>query len=399
MNSAGSSSRSFQVLTINSGSSSLKFALISGGLNPRTHLSGAIERVGQPQSRLCARLNDRTIEEPVDAPDHGQAVSHLRRLLEHSIGMSAVSAIGHRIVHGGSKYVESCLIDDSVVVGLRDLIPLAPSHLPGEIAAIDALRSLNLGIPQVACFDTSFHRDLPPVARRLPLPRNYDSLGLQRYGFHGLSYRYLMSEFESQAGHAAAHRRVILAHLGAGCSMAAVRDGQCVETTMGFTPTAGLMMATRTGDLDPGVLIHLLRQERLSADDLETLVTKRSGLVGVSETSSDVRDLLAQESRDSRAAEALDIFCYHARGWIGRLTSALEGLNTLVFSAGIGENSPVIRSRICRGLEWLGIRLDESRNLAGSSLISAADSRVDVRVMKTNEELMIFQEVAHLVTH
>jgi acetate kinase len=400
LDSTGSTDRPLSVLTINSGSSSLKFALISGDGQPQTQFSGVIERIGQPGSRLRARAHDRswTTDESIEAADHAQAADRLRRYLEESVGWSAITAIGHRIVHGGSKYVESCRLDDSVVAGLKRLIPFAPSHLPGEIAAIEALRQLDLGVPHVCCFDTAFHRHLPAVARRLTLPRRFDAAGVRRYGFHGLSYTYLMGELERQAGREAARQRVILAHLGAGCSMAAVRNGLCMETTMGFTPTAGLMMATRTGDLDPGVMVHLLREERLTADALEALVTRQSGLLGVSESSADVRDLLEHESGDPRAADALAMFCYHARGWIGRLAAAIEGIDTLVFSAGIGENSAVIRSRICKELEWLGMRLDETRNSDGAPLISSSDSRVAVRVIRTNEELVIFQEVARLLS-
>jgi len=389
------------VLVINCGSSSLKFMLLAGEDDPRTLCSGLIERVGHPESRLRVWTLDRgwTTDEAVEATDYAQAADRVRQYLEASTGLPAVSAVGHRIVHGGSNHVDSCLIDDTVVADLGKLIPFAPSHLPGEIAAIEALRRLDPGVPQVACFDTAFHRDLPPVARRLTIPRRYDSDGLRRYGFHGLSYRFLIGELERQAGREAAHGRVILAHLGAGCSMAALRDGKCVETTMGFTPTAGLMMATRTGDLDPGVLIHLMREERRSAEELEALVTQRSGLLGVSETSGDVRDLLEREATDSRAAEALAMFCYHARRWIGSLAAVLEGLDCLVFAAGIGENSAVIRSRICAGLQWLGVRFDEVRNRDAASVISAPDSQVSVRVIRTNEELMIFREVSRLLFH
>ncbi|HVJ67486.1 MAG TPA: acetate/propionate family kinase [Caulifigura sp.] len=388
------------MLTINSGSSSLKFSLMTSDGEPRTVFSGVIERIGQSGARMRARAvnGGPAIDDAIEAADHAAAIDRLRKWLETTIGWSAISAVGHRIVHGGSEYIDSCVIDDDVVAGLRRLIPLAPSHLPGEIAAVEALRQLDPGVPQVCCFDTAFHRDLPAVARCLTLPRHYESRGMRRYGFHGLSYDYLMGELERQAGREAAQQRVILAHLGAGCSMAAVRNGTCIETTMGFTPTAGLMMATRTGDLDPGVMIHLMREERLSADDMESLFTKQSGLLGASETSADVRDLLEREGTDSRAAEALEMFCYHARGWIGRLAAALNGLDTLVFSAGIGENSAVIRSRICAGLEWLGIRLDGAANQRGATLITRPDSQVAVRVIRTNEELMIFREVTRLLS-
>src|SRR5207248_5014828 len=239
------------------------------------------------------------------------------------------------------------------------------------------------------CFDTAFHATLPRVARLLPLPRRYDAAGIRRYGFHGLSYAYLMGELGRVAGPEAAAGRVILAHLGAGASMAAVQGRKSIDTTMSFTPTAGLVMATRTGDLDPGALVYLLRSENLSADQLDELLNKQSGLLGVSETSPDMRDLLAKQAGDVRAAEAVELFCYQARKWVGALAAALGGLDTLVFAGGIGENAAEVRQRICDGLGFLGVRLDPARNAAGAAVISADGTPATVRVIRTDEELMI----------
>jgi acetate kinase len=251
-------------------------------------------------------------------------------------------------------------------------------------------------LPQVACFDTAFHRTMPRVARLLPIPRRYAAQGVERYGFHGLSYAYLMEEL-GRLDTAAAKGRVILAHLGNGASLAAVRGGKSIDTSMGFTPTGGLVMSTRTGDLDPGLVYYLARARRMTATRFQQMVSKESGLLGVSETSSDVRDLLAHEARDVRAAEAVQLFCYQARKWIGAFAAALGGLDTLVFSAGIGENAPLIRQRICRGLNFLGIELSPKRNAQNAALISRDGGRVKVRVIRTDEDLMIARSVMRVL--
>ena len=284
---------------------------------------------------------------------------------------SDVVAIGHRIVHGGPKYLEHVSITPEVIGELRKIAPIDPDHLPGEIALIEALAKCFPGVPQVACFDTVFHRDMPTVAKLLPIPRKYIEQGVRRYGFHGLSYAYLMEELGRVAKPQANAGRVILAHLGNGCSMAAVRDGKCVDTTMAFTPTAGLMMGTRSGDLDPGVLVYLMRQDKLHADQIDELVNKQSGLLGVSAASADMRDLLAMEQKNIQAAEAVELFCYTARKSIGASSAALGGLDTLVFSGGIGENAVDVRRRICTGLEHLGVQIDGVRNNGGEEKADA----------------------------
>lgn len=382
------------MLTVNSGSSSIKFALFDGPGQQRI-VSGQVERIGLPDARFHARSSDGTTScsELIDAATHEDAVAFILQWLAARRGLQVIDGVGHRVVHGGARLVETTLVDDLVVEELRRLVPLAPNHLPGEIAAIEALRRHSPGLPQFACFDTAFHRHLPQPARQIALPRRYAAAGVRRYGFHGLSYAYLLRELERTDGADAASGRVVFAHLGSGCSLAAVHKRRCVDTTMGFTPAAGLVMATRTGDVDPGLIVYLLREEQLSVDALDRLVNRESGLLGVSGLSSDVRDLLAAESTHAHAAEALELFCYQLRKWIGACAAALSGLDTLVFSAGIGENSPEIRARVCDGLGFLGVTLDAPQNAANAPVISAPASRVRVRVIRTDEEAMIVAEV------
>jgi acetate kinase len=301
------------------------------------------------------------------------------------------------VVHSGLCDTEARLLIPEVVDELRRNSPLDPDHLPAEITLIEAFVRRFPGLPQVACFDTAFHRDLPRVAQLLPIPRRYEAVGVRRYGFHGLSFAYLMEELARTAGPKAARGRIILAHLGAGASLAAVCEGKCIDTTMAFTPTAGLVMATRCGDLDPGVLIYLMRSERMNADQIDDLVNRRSGLLGVSEISPDMRDLLARETSDKRAAEAVTLFCYQTKKWIGAFAAALGGLDTLVFAGGIGENASEVRTRICKGLGFLGLCLDDARNAANEALISAERSQVEVRVIRTDEDLMIAKTVYRLL--
>ncbi|MBX9579546.1 MAG: acetate/propionate family kinase, partial [Gemmataceae bacterium] len=292
---------------------------------------------------------------------------------------------------------EPQLVTPDLLADLRRAVPLDPAHLPAQIRLIEALTDRLPGVPQVACFDTTFHRDLPTPARLLSIPRRYAEAGVRRYGFHGLSYAYLMEELGRLAGADAAAGRVVLAHLGSGASMAAVRGGRCVDTTMGLTPAGGLVMGTRSGDLDPGVLVYLARTEGLTADQLDDLVTRRSGLLGLSETSPDMRDLLARRVADQRAFDAVAVFCYQARKWVGALAAALGGLDTLVFAGGIGENAPEVRAGVCDGLAFLGVRLDQEANAANAPVISAAGGPVSVRVIPTDEELMIARTVSRVV--
>ena len=311
-------------------------------------------------------------------------------------GLGAIAAVGHRVVHGGGRFVEPELVTAAMLEQLRRIAPLDPEHLPGEIALIEAIARAVPGVPQVACFDTAFHRTLPMPAQIVPIPRRYWGLGIRRYGFHGLSYAYLMEELARAGGPSEARGRVILAHLGSGASLAAVREGRCLETTMGFTPASGLVMGTRCGDLDPGLVAFLAHVEGMTPERFHRMVNHESGLLGVSETSADLRDLLARRESDVRAAEAVELFCYRVRTGIGALSAVLGGLDSLVFSGGIGENSPEIRRLACEGLEYLGIALDAGRNSAGDPLISTDASRTRVRVIRTDEETMIAREVIRL---
>jgi acetate kinase len=306
-----------------------------------------------------------------------------------------LDAIGHRLVHGGPDYSEPQIVTRELLDALRRLVPFAPNHLPDEIALIESLDQRRPGVAQIACFDTAFHRDLPDVARRLPIPEAYDAAGLRRYGFHGLSYEFLLQELRRIAGPEAADGKVIMAHLGNGSSLAAVQAGRCVDTTMGFTPIGGIVMSTRTGDLDPGVVTYIARTGNLGADEVEQLLSHRSGLLGISGVSGDMRDLLAREGLEPASRLAVAIYCYEIKKRIGAYAAALGGIDTLVFSGGIGEHAPAVRSRICRDLAFLGIQLDDSLNQANAAVISDRHYRagVTVRVMPTDEELMIARAI------
>jgi acetate kinase len=363
-----------RILTLNAGSSSLKVALFDAGAVPRRIASGTIERIGRA------------------VPDHAHALHRALSALPPDEGLQRVAAVGHRIVHGGATFDRSVRITNEVLDQLRSLSELDPDHLPAEIAIVDAMQMRAPQTPQVACFDTAFHHAMPRVARLLPIPRSYEARGLRRYGFHGLSYQFLVEELERVAGERAARGRLVLAHLGSGASLAAVHEGRCVDTTMGFTPNSGVPMATRSGDLEPGAVLRMLRMDGLSAAALDDILSHRSGLLGVSETSGDMRDLLAREASDVRAAEAVALFCYGVTKAIGALAAALGGVDTLVFAGGIGENSAPVRARIVRGLGHLGMRLDDARNDAGAAVVSPDDGACTVRVIRTDEEAIIARE-------
>ena len=384
-----------RILTINGGSSSIKFALFEVGGSLRRILEGEIERIGLPEAALKVKGKSRAdnFSRLVTAPDHTVAVGALMDWIEERIGVGMLTAVGHRVVHGGPKYSEPQRITAEMVEELHRLSPFDPEHLPEEILLTGAFHRRFPDLPQVACFDTAFHHDLPAVARLLAIPRRFEAKGVRRYGFHGLSYAFLMGELVRLAGPEAAQGRVVLAHLGNGASLAAVRDGKPVDTSMSFTPTAGVPMSTRSGDLDPGLLWYLARTEGFDAKRFNEMVNFESGLLGVSETSSDMRDLLDREAQDARAAEAVALFCYQVKKCIGAFAAALGGLDTLVFSAGIGENCPPIRARICDGLGFLGIELEEERNVANADVISSEISSIPVRVIRTDEELMIARSV------
>jgi acetate kinase len=382
------------VLTINGGSSSVKFAVFGQAEPPVRMLSGEVERIGLPDTALSAKGVNRqaTRNEPFAAADLEQAAGRLIDWLEKHADLGTVGAVGHRVVHGGPHYATSRRITPGVIEELKRIAPLDPDHLPGEIALLQAFLARFPHVPQVACFDTAFHHDMPRVARLLPIPRRYHSAGVRRYGFHGLSYTYLLDELARVAGPEAARGRLVLAHLGSGASMAAVRAGKCVDTTMAFTPTAGLMMGTRTGDLDPGVLLYLMRSERMTAEQIDDLANRQSGLLGVSGLSPDMKELLDRELTDPNAAEAVELFCYQARKYAAAMAAAAGGLDTLVFAGGIGERSAPIRARICAGLAFLGVHLDAGRNASHGPVISPEGSPVTVRVIPTDEEISIARE-------
>ena len=380
-----------RILTINGGSSSIKFALFETGGSLRRTLEGGIERIGLPEATLRVKGSNQAdnFSRFVTAPDHTAAVTALMDWIEERNGRDELTAVGHRVVTGGPKYSKPKQISEEMIEDLHGLSPFDPEHLPEEVLLIEAIHHRFPDLPQVACFDTAFHHDLPRVAQLLPIPRRYEAQGVRRYGFHGLSYAFLMGELGRLTGSEAAQGRVILAHLGNGASLAAVRDGKSVDTSMSFTPTAGVPMSTRSGDLDPGLVWYLARTENMSAQQFNEMVNFKSGLLGISETSSDMRNLLKCETQDVRAAEAVALFCYQVKKWIGAFAAALGGLDTLVFAGGIGENAPTIRARICEGLRFLGIELEGKRNAANEGVISASASRVAVRVIHTDEEWMI----------
>jgi acetate kinase len=389
-----------RILTVNGGSSSIKFALFEAGDSLRRTLEGGIERIGLAQAMFVVKGSDKAenFTRSVTAANHTEAVGLLMDWLEERIQRGELAAVGHRVVHGGPKYSDPQRITPAMVKELHQLQPFDPEHLPEEILLTEAFYRRFPDLVQVACFDTAFHHDLPRVAQLLPIPRRYEGLGVRRYGFHGLSYAFLMEELARIAGPKAARGRVVLAHLGNGASLAAVYEGKSVDTSMGLTPTGGIPMSTRSGDLDPGLVWYLERTEKINAKKFNEMVNFQSGLLGISETSSDMHDLLERETTDVRAAEAVALFCYQVKKWIGAFAAALGGLDTLIFAGGIGENAPKIRSRVCKGLGFLGIELEEKRNSENAGLISADESRVAVRVMHTDEEWMIAKTVCRVLS-
>ena len=386
------------VLTINGGSSSIKFALYQIGKPLQLRLHGSVDRIGLPGTTLSFSDAGGTQKGSlVLDPSDTRSVSHsLIDWLEHQIDCSLITGVGHRVVFG-MTHTEPEPITQELLDELHRIIPFDTDHMPAEVEMIEVIRQRYAALPQVACFDSAFHCTMPRVARLLPVPRRFEALGIRRYGFHGLSYAYLIEELARVAGTKAAQGRLILAHLGGGASLAAVREGKSIDTSMGFTPAGGLTMGTRPGDLDPGVAWYMMKSENLTPKQFNDLINHDSGLLGISETSSDMRDLLAKETGDVRAAEAVALFCYQTKKWIGAFAAALGGLDTLVFAGGIGENCPVVRSRICEGMGFLGIELEEKRNETKEDVISAAASRVTVRVIHTDEELMIGRTVCSVL--
>ncbi len=382
------------ILCLNSGSSSRKFALYRfGGSREELLAEGAAERIDQGSGALWIRDGKKNslldTQRDFASPEH--ALNVLFEEIER-LRLPQPSAIGHRLVHGGSDHTAPERVTPELLDALRRLIPFAPLHLPAEIEAIETVASRFADLPQVACFDTAFHRRMPELAQRFPIPRDFWDSGVRRYGFHGISYEYIMAVLGR-----AAPSRIVIAHLGNGASMAAVRDGRPVDTTMGFTPTGGFMMGTRSGDLDPGVLSYLVNKKNYDGQRIEQLINHESGLLGVSGISSDMKILLDKRRTEPGAALAVEMFCYQLRKHIGALAAVLGGLDLIVFTGGIGERAAPVRGEVCRGLAHLGVILDEQANDAHADVISSSESAAMVRVIATNEDLMIARHTHKLV--
>jgi acetate kinase len=383
------------ILVLNVGSSTLKFGLfpLAEGDDPLLH--GVLEYAGREGGLLRLVYSGERKQESVQvAATRESGARELLDYLERSSLFKSVRAVGHRLVHGGSKLRAPIVVDAAVRALLEEVVPLAPDHLPTELGAMDEVARFASAVPQVACFDTAFHGAMPRVARLFGLPRSLLDSGVLRYGFHGLSYEYVTDALRKRGELPA---RTIVAHLGNGASIAAVRDGVGIDTTMGLTPTGGMVMSTRSGDLDPGILLYLLRSRGFSADGVDDATKHKGGLLGISDSSSDVRDLLAACANDPKAEEAIGVFCYQAKKFIGAYAAALGGIDALVFTGGIGERSPDVRARICEGLGFLGIEIDAASNGENAETISATGSKVRVRTIKTNEEAMIARHTRQAV--
>ena len=382
----------FDILTINQGCSSLKFAVFEAADHPegvKLKLGGEINHLdSNPEFSVTDEQHELITHQlwSADEIGHEAAFRKLLLWLRQNLGHGHLQAVGHRVVHGGDSFTAPVLVDENVLSALERFVPLAPLHQPHNLSAIRVLRSLEPELPQVACFDTAFHSTIPKLARRFALPAAYETEGIRRYGFHGLSYEYIAREMRRTAP-ATIRGRVVVAHLGSGDTLCAMRNGESVDTTTGLTALDGLPMSTRCGAIDPGVVLYLLRHHRFGIDNLEHLLYYESGLLGLSGLSGSMQTLL--ESEDSRAKEAIDFFVFRVAREIGALISTLEGLDGLVFTAGIGEHAAPVRSAICANLGWLGVRLDAASNARGASVISTPESLVEVRVIATNEERMI----------
>lgn len=380
------------ILTLNGGSSSLKFGVYrTGAEGENAVLSGAAEAIGSGEGNFWVRAGKRiALERRESFAGHSDAVRVMFAALREQ-GISRLSAAGHRIVHGGPCFHEPRLIDPPLITRLKEAAVFAPIHVPRQIALIEAVAEHYPDLAQVACFDTAFHSQIPEIARRFPLPRELWDEGVRRYGFHGLSYEYVVERLGKKLG-----KRAIIAHLGNGSSMVALKDGKAVDTSMGLTPTGGFMMGTRTGDLDPGVLLYLLRSGR-TVEQVAQLVDYRSGLLGVSGLSSEMKILLESGEQNPEAAQAVEMFCYHVRKFIGAYVAVLGGLDTLVFTGGIGEHAAAVRASIVEGLAFLGIELNPEANSVNAEFISANSSRCSVRVIRTDEDLMIARHTRRML--
>jgi acetate kinase len=384
------------ILVINCGSSSIKFALFAADPTLRRVLSGALDRIGLTDSRFHAKdsIGNVLFDEQRPLANHKVGLALLVEAIKEQLADRPLLGVGHRVVHGGADCDCPLPVTEELEARLQRLIPLAPLHLPHNLAGIAAIRDLQPDLRQVACFDTAFHHNLPRLAKLTTLPRAFQSEGIRRYGFHGLSYEYIVDALREDRVNVE-RERIIVAHLGNGASMCALKDGRTVETTMGFSTLAGLMMGTRSGDLDPGAVLYLLTAKGMSIDAVQELLYERSGLLGVSGISSDMRELLSRHDNPA-AGEAIDLYCYRARQYLAALTAVLGGLDRLVFTGGIGANASEIRARICDGLAYLGITLDPKTNLAGVKTISPSGPAVTVQAVHSDEEVMIARHVIRL---
>jgi len=380
------------IVTVNAGSSSVKLAMFTMHRIEKK-VEATVENIGQPSASLVTAEGSKSVA----APTHTDAVTILMKWLQDQSSETAIVAVGHRIVHGGPKYYKPHVITNDMLADLQHLAAFDPEHLPIELQLITAFRKLLPNAEHVACFDTAFHHDLPTESRLLSIPRSLSNKGIRRYGFHGLSYAYILDELRRVEGDLATNGKVIIAHLGSGASLVALRNSKPIDTTMSMTPASGIPMSTRSGDLDPGLALYLAATEGYDAKQFNHIAHFKSGLLGISETTADMKKLLEIETDDERAKDAVNVFCYNVKKTIGSFAAALGGLNTLVFTGGIGENAPKIRKRVCTGLEFLGIDLDEMRNEEGARLISTDGSLVGVHVIHTDEAVTIARETARLI--
>lgn len=382
------------ILCLNAGSSSLKFAVYQlENHSERALMTGEFANVGQADASLRVRGENGKVvrDSPGKFPSHVRAMEVMFAVLkEHRL--EKFCGAGHRIVHGGPALYDPQIIDETVLGSLRKAVPFAPLHLPSQIAMVENIARHSPNLTQVACFDTAFHKSIPEVARRFALPRFLWDEGILRYGFHGLSYEYVVNSMGEKLG-----TRAIIAHLGNGASMVALADGKAIDTTMGLTPTGGFMMGTRSGDLDPGILLYLL-ERGWKREQISTMIEHQSGLTGVSGLTGDMKILLEKRENNAPSAQAVEMFCYQARKFVGALAAALQGLDALVFTGGIGEHAAPVRSGICGGLEFLGMRLDEALNSANATVVSGAGSRCMVYVVPTNEDLMVARHAIEVLS-
>lgn len=390
---AAINSNSEYIVTVNAGSSSIKLALFDAHNAVGKVFEATIKNIGLPSASFVTPAGT----QPVTANNHPAASKLLTEWLTNQVATASITAVGHRIVHGGPNYYKTLIATDKVLVDLQKLASFDPEHLPIELKLVTTFQNALPQAQQVLCFDTAFHYALPTPSRLLPIPRHFEAKGLRRYGFHGLSYTYILEELKRVEGEVAANGKVIIAHLGSGASLAAVQNGKPIDTTMSMTPASGVPMSTRSGDLDPGLALYLAQTQGYDAERFNRMVNFESGILGISETTADMKKLLEIEAEDERAKDAVDIFCYQVKKSIGSFAAALGGLNTLVLTGGMGENAPKIRSRICEGLEFLGVTIDAARNQEGARLISANGSQVGVHVIPTDEATTIARETTKLI--